>query len=78
MFVFGAKALVTVANAERRRTGDERMIAVLFVVCIRLVGDKIGDVKLLFCIALFACFCNLFLSFSPLLTCVPKVLIPTY
>ena len=52
--MFGAKALVT-ANAERRRTGVERMIvAVLFVVCIRMVSDWIGDVKLLFCIALFA------------------------
>lgn len=60
MFVFGAKALVT-ANAERMRTGDERMIAVLFVVCIRLVGNKIGESS---CssvlIALFACFCNFF------------------
>ncbi len=64
--MFGAKALVTVANAERMRTGDERMIAVLFVVCIRLVGEWIGDVKLLFCmfalVALFSRFFEFFTS----------------
>ena len=49
--MFGAKALVT-ANAERMRAGDERMIAVLFDVCIRLVSDWIGDVSaVVYCIA---------------------------
>ena len=85
--MFGAKALVT-ANTERRRTGDERMIAVLFVVCMRLVSDRIGDVKLLVCIALFGsltkyatyfALCNFvrFFTSAACVACVP-ILIPTY
>jgi hypothetical protein len=69
--VFGAKALVTVANAERMRTGDERMIAVLLVYYLMLYKqtgqrlDRRRQVALLYCFVCFfmlAVFCFFFLD----------------